>query len=100
MSDPFLKLAPALLKAHGKVAIYTATTAYPPDVRSVRALLTKNAQILGQYSELLELRTVAEFDARDIPAPRAGDTVLIDGKTYTVDRADQNDGYLVRVILR
>lgn len=100
MSDPFLRIAPALLGALGQPATYTATSAYPPDVRTIRALLTKNAEIVGQYGEMLERRTVADLDSTAIPAPRAGDTLLINGTTYTVDRLASDDGYLTRVILR
>ena len=69
-------------------------------MRTVRALLTKNAEVIGQYGELLERRTVADLDATAVPAPRAGDTLLVNGTTYTVDRLASDDGYLVRVILR
>lgn len=100
MSDPFLKLAPALLRVLGQSATYTATSAYPPDVRAIRALLTKNAEVIGQYGEMLERRIVADLDATAVPAPRAGDTLLIEGVLYTVDRPVSDDGYLVRVILR
>ncbi len=100
MSDPFLRLAPALLGALGQPATYTATSAYPPDAREVRALLTKNAEVVGQYGELLERRTVADLDATAIPAPRVGDTLAVGDTTYTVDRVASDDGYLIRVILR
>ncbi len=100
MSDPFLTIAPVLLQVFGRTATYTATSAYPPDVRTVRAILTKNAEIVGQYGEMLERRPVADLDATTIPTPRAGDTLLINGTLYTVDRLASDNDYLVRVILR
>jgi hypothetical protein len=101
MTDPFSGVPASLMRTLGRDVIYTATQAYPADVRSVRAILRLATYTVGLDGPIPERRWLAEFATADIPPPRAGDTVqVINGALYTVDRVDGDNGYLTSVWLR
>ena len=54
--------------------------------------------ITGDMGELVSYRSVANVPAAD--NPRGGDALLVNGKSYVIDSIMDNNGYMVRCVLR
>lgn len=87
--------------AHGAMAsagadffgAYTGSYTAPGggSATSVRVLLTRGVQIVGDYGETSTKQDVAELDLAQI-TPAHGATLVVDGTTYKLDAEQSNDG--------
>lgn len=62
------------------------------------AILEHGIAIAGEYGEVTGYRSAATLPTADNPRP--GDVLVVDGKTWTIDSLQGNDGSSVDVMLR
>lgn len=87
---------PALRKQLGDDAVYT-----PPGGSPVAtwAMMSASIELVGQYSPVAETRKSAALPIADVPDPRVGAALVVNGSTYRVGQVIANDGYTVTVAL-
>lgn len=87
---------PALRKQIGDDAVYT-----PPGGEPVAtwAMMGTSVELVGQYSPVAETRKSAALPIADVPEPRVGASLVVNGVTYRVGQIIANDGYTVTVSL-
>lgn len=87
---------PALRKQIGDDATYT-----PPGGSPVTtwAMMSTTMELVGQYSPVAETRHAAALPIADVPDPRVGASLAVNGTTYRVGQVIANDGYTVTVAL-
>lgn len=87
---------PALRKQFGDDAVYT-----PPGGSPVTtwAMMGTSVELVGQYSPVAETRHAAALPIADVPDPRVGASLVVNGSMYRVGQIIANDGYTVTVAL-
>lgn len=85
---------PALRKQLGDDAVYT-----PPGGSPVAtwAMMSASMELVGQYSPVAEPRATAELPVADVPDPKIGASLVVNGSTYRVGQVIANDGYTYTV---
>lgn len=63
-----------------------------------RAIVEHGVAVSGEYGQVVAYRSFATLASAD--APKAGDSLVIDGKSYIVDSIDADDGYTTSCVLR
>ena len=87
---------PALQKYMGDSATYTPAGGSPV---STWAMMGTSVELVGQYSPVAETRKSAALPIADVPDPRVGASLVVNGVTYRVGQILANDGYTVTVAL-
>ncbi len=75
-------------------ATYTAPAGEPVPCRVVEH---RNAEVFGEYGQVIERRTALSFLAAQVPVPVRGAVVVSAKGTWAIDRVAQDDGFVVRV---
>lgn len=87
---------PALRKQLGDDAVYTPPGGSPV---STWAMMSVSMDLVGQYSPVAEPRATAELPVADVPDPKIGASLVVNGTTYRVGQILAKDGYTVTVAL-
>lgn len=92
MSDPFARVAQSVLSRLGQDAFLRSTVA-------CRVPIERGVEIVGQYGEVVALRTVATLDKALVPASGDALSLVDSGEDYTLDALLADNGYTVRYTL-
>lgn len=90
MTDPFRRVAESILARMGRDALLRG-------IVLCKVPLEHGVEIVGEYGQVVALRTVATIDKALLPYPK--DTLAIDGVNYTLDGLIADNGYTVRYTL-
>lgn len=90
MADPFARMAGRLLRKLGEPALLRGTV-------ETRVSLERGVAVLGEYGQVVGMRTMATLLASDNPA--RGDTLVAGNESWRLDALERNDGQFARFSL-
>lgn len=70
------------------------------DYAQIKVIFDRSAQQLGEYGQVVALRSMISARKTDLPAPQRGEEIMIEGQTYTLDGIAEDDGHIVKVWLK
>lgn len=91
MADPFARMHDRLLAHLGSEAVLRGS-------ENIKVNVEHGVGVQGEYGEVVAFKTMAHIPSS--LAPRLGNTLLIEGKTWVIDSLESDDGYMTRVWLR
>lgn len=92
MSDPFARMHSRLAARLG------ASSTINGEVTAAPVVIEKGVAVSGEYGEVVGYRDVAVISVAD--SPKGGDALVVDGASHTIDSIMENNGYVVRCVLR
>lgn len=69
------------------------------DPFALRASITRNAQFIGEYGQILENRITVRLPLA-LVNPKIGDQLTIGSHEYMIERVLSDNGYVAEVLLR
>lgn len=66
---------------------------------TLRVSITRNAQFVGEYGQILENRITVRLPLA-LVNPKIGDQLTIDSHEYIIERLISDNGYVAEVLLR
>lgn len=92
MPDPFSRMHDRVMNRLGNPSTINAqVTAWP-------VVIEQGVAMTGEYGEVVAFRSVAVVPS--INLPKSGDALVVDGAAYVIDSLLENNGYVVRCVLR
>ena len=88
---------PTLRRMFGDACTYTQVGGSPIETWCI---VREAADLIGEYGERLERRTVAQLPVSAVSTPRPGDTLVTKGRTYRIDQVVGSDDLFVEVAIR
>jgi hypothetical protein len=88
MSDPFARLNKSIFARLGGGAFLRGAEPCSVEISYGVAVNTGN-----EYGAITASRTVVTVDHTGIVPPKLGDSVILDGKSFTLDSLLKDDGY-------
>ncbi len=90
MADAFERMHSRLFARLGREALLRGL----PTV----VILEHGVAVTGEYGAVAGYRSFATIP--NAAAPKVGDALVVDARTYAVDGINENDGYTTTVVLR
>lgn len=89
---------PGFFDLLGDPCVYTDNQA---NTHSTRVVIEKNVEQFSAYETTVPIRrNIANLPKADVPEPKRGHTIEVGADTYTVDQLDNDDGHILRVLLK
>lgn len=66
----------------------------------VDVIIDHNVEAVGEYGQVVDLRTIASIPKTQVAAPNRGDRITIGATHYTVASLISDDGAIVQVAVR
>lgn len=99
MSIDHAALNTACFAEFGEDATYTPAGG---SAKAVTVIVERGVEYVpgGSDSSMIERRTVLHLIKTEVSAPKRGDVCVVGATTYTVDAVVEDDGHVVRAVVR
>ncbi|WP_421921598.1 head-tail joining protein [Marinobacter salarius] len=89
---------PGFFDLLGDPCVYTDNQS---NAHNTRVVIEKNVEQFSAYETTVPIRrNVANLLKAEVPEPKRGHTIVVGADTYTVDQLDNDDGHILRVLLK